>query len=83
MRPDRTDRLQVQVGSERYNIVSGCPKTATATIVLRGGAEQVRNAASIALPYRCKQNRAIIGAPFMKREYSRVGPRCLGLAFFF
>jgi T-complex protein 1 subunit eta len=29
-----------QVGGERYNIFSGCPKARTATIVLRGGAEQ-------------------------------------------
>merc|ERR1719453_1054081 len=29
-----------QVGDERYNIFKGCPATKTATIVLRGGAEQ-------------------------------------------
>lgn len=29
-----------QIGSERFNIFSGCPETKTATIVLRGGAEQ-------------------------------------------
>ena len=29
-----------QVGGERYNIMSGCPKTKTATIVIRGGSEQ-------------------------------------------
>merc|ERR1711977_47723 len=29
-----------QVGGERYNIFTGCPATKTATIVLRGGAEQ-------------------------------------------
>jgi len=29
-----------QVGDERYNIFTGCPETKTATIVLRGGAEQ-------------------------------------------
>merc|ERR1711998_296204 len=29
-----------QVGDERYNIFTGCPDTKTATIVLRGGAEQ-------------------------------------------
>ncbi len=29
-----------QVGGERYNIFSGCPAARTATIVLRGGAEQ-------------------------------------------
>jgi len=29
-----------QIGSERYNIFSGCPKTKTTTIILRGGSEQ-------------------------------------------
>lgn len=29
-----------QVGGERFNILSQCPKTKTATIVLRGGSEQ-------------------------------------------
>jgi len=29
-----------QVGSERYNFFTGCPKAKTATIILRGGAEQ-------------------------------------------
>jgi T-complex protein 1 subunit eta len=29
-----------QIGDERYNIFSGCPKASTTTIVLRGGAEQ-------------------------------------------
>jgi hypothetical protein len=30
-----------QVGSERFNIFTGCPQAKTATIILRGGAEQV------------------------------------------
>ena len=30
-----------QVGGERFNIFSGCPSGRTATIVLRGGADQV------------------------------------------
>ena len=29
-----------QVGGERYNLFTGCPKGKTATIVLRGGSEQ-------------------------------------------
>ncbi|KAJ8602181.1 hypothetical protein CTAYLR_003512 [Chrysophaeum taylorii] len=29
-----------QVGGERYNVFTGCPKAKTATIVLRGGSEQ-------------------------------------------
>jgi len=31
---------ELQVGDERFNIFKGCPATKTATIVLRGGAEQ-------------------------------------------
>ena len=30
-----------QVGNERFNIFNGCPSGTTATIVLRGGADQV------------------------------------------
>ena len=30
-----------QVGGERYNLFTGCPKARTATFVLRGGSEQV------------------------------------------
>lgn len=31
---------EVQVGAERYNVFKGCPEAKTATLVLRGGAEQ-------------------------------------------
>lgn len=31
---------EVQLGNERYNMFTGCPKTKTATLVLRGGASQ-------------------------------------------
>jgi hypothetical protein len=31
----------VQVGAERYNLFTDCPQARTATIVLRGGSEQV------------------------------------------
>ena len=30
------------MGNERFNIFNGCPSGETATIVLRGGADQVR-----------------------------------------
>lgn len=30
----------VQVGAERYNLFTGCTKTRSVTLVLRGGAEQ-------------------------------------------
>nr|XP_034901446.1 T-complex protein 1 subunit eta-like isoform X1 [Populus alba] len=33
-------RKSKQVGNERFNIFSGCPSGTTATIVLRGGADQ-------------------------------------------
>lgn len=31
---------EMQIGSERYNFFSGCPRAKTATMILRGGAEQ-------------------------------------------
>lgn len=31
---------EVQLGSERYNLLTGCPAARTCTLVLRGGAEQ-------------------------------------------
>lgn len=31
---------EMQIGSERYNIFTGCPRARTATMILRGGAEQ-------------------------------------------
>ena len=33
--------VHAQVGGERYNLFTGCPKARTATFVLRGGSEQV------------------------------------------
>uniref|UniRef100_A0A7S1XVR4 T-complex protein 1 subunit eta n=2 Tax=Phaeomonas parva TaxID=124430 RepID=A0A7S1XVR4_9STRA len=37
----RCDRFEErQVGDERYNLFTGCPRSRTATIVLRGGSEQ-------------------------------------------
>lgn len=40
-----------QVGNERFNIFSGCPSGKTATIVLRGGADQVFDHFSYAYNY--------------------------------
>lgn len=35
------DRFEeVQIGNERYNMFTGCPKARTATIIVRGGSEQ-------------------------------------------
>lgn len=31
---------ETQIGGERYNFFTGCPKAKTCTIILRGGAEQ-------------------------------------------
>lgn len=31
---------EVQIGSERYNMLTGCPAAKTCTLILRGGAEQ-------------------------------------------
>jgi len=31
---------ELQIGSERYNLFTGCPNTKTVTFILRGGAEQ-------------------------------------------
>ena len=31
---------EMQIGSERYNIFTGCPRAKTATMILRGGSEQ-------------------------------------------
>lgn len=35
-----TAAANAQVGAERYNLFTGCPKAKTATMVLRGGSEQ-------------------------------------------
>jgi T-complex protein 1 subunit eta len=31
---------EIQIGSERYNFFTGCPRAKTATMILRGGSEQ-------------------------------------------
>lgn len=31
---------EIQIGNERYNLFTGCPKAKTCTLILRGGAEQ-------------------------------------------
>merc|ERR1740131_235876 len=31
---------EIQIGSERYNLFTGCPKAKTCTFIIRGGAEQ-------------------------------------------
>lgn len=74
-----------QIGGERYNFMTGCPKAKTCTVVMRGGAEQfiaeVERSLhdAIMIVRRAIQNHAIVaggGAVEMEvsrylREYSR------------
>jgi len=56
-----------QVGGERYNIFTGCPQTKTATIVIRGGAQQFIDEAdrslndSIMIVRRAMRNTRVVG----------------------
>jgi len=68
-----------QVGDERYNIFSGCPATKTATIVLRGGAEQFIEEAerslhdAIMIVRRTLQNNVVVpGGGAIDMELSRL-----------
>ena len=74
-----------QVGNERFNLFTGCPKARTATLVLRGGAEQFCEEAerslhdSIMIVRRAIKNAAVVaggGAIDMElskflRDYAR------------
>merc|ERR1711907_733182 len=68
-----------QVGDERYNIFKGCPATKTATIVLRGGAEQFIEEAerslhdAIMIVRRTLQNNVVVpGGGAIDMELSRL-----------
>merc|ERR1719273_2312180 len=56
-----------QIGSQRYNMFTGCPEAKTATIILRGGAEQfIEETArslhdAIMIVKRCTQHRSVVG----------------------
>jgi len=58
---------EVQIGSERYNVFKQCAKAETATIVLRGGADQYIEEAerslndAIEIVRRTMQNSAVVG----------------------
>merc|ERR1712159_409232 len=67
------------VGDERYNIFTGCPATKTATIVLRGGAEQFIQEAerslhdAIMIVRRTMQNNEVVpGGGAIDMELSRL-----------
>lgn len=67
------------VGDERYNIFTGCPATKTATIVLRGGAEQFIEEAerslhdAIMIVRRTLQNNQVVpGGGAIDMELSRL-----------
>mmetsp|Transcript_16459 Transcript_16459/g.51549 ORF Transcript_16459/g.51549 Transcript_16459/m.51549 type:complete len:583 (-) Transcript_16459:230-1978(-) len=67
-----------QVGSERYNVFTGCPLAKTATVVLRGGSEQfieeshrsIHDALMIA-KRGFVQNTVVAGAGAIEMELSR------------
>merc|ERR1711988_1195764 len=68
-----------QVGDERYNIFTDCPATKTATIVLRGGAEQFTEEAerslhdAIMIVRRTLQNNVVVpGGGAIDMELSRL-----------
>ena len=52
-----------QVGGERYNFFTGCAKAATATIILRGGAEQFLEEAHRSLHDAIMNTRRLIDHP--------------------
>lgn len=73
------DFEEVQVGAKRYNLFKGCPQSKTATIVLRGGAEQFIEEAerslndAIMIVRRCfKLNEVVAGGGSIEMELSRL-----------
>ena len=69
---------EVQIGSERYNLVTGCPGTKSCTIVLRGGADQYideaersLNDAIMIVRRAIKANSVVAGGGAIEMELSR------------
>ena len=69
-----------QVGAERFNLFTGCPKARTATMVLRGGSEQFIDEAerslhdAIMIVRRALKNAAVVGGGgAIDMEVSRCG----------
>lgn len=69
---------EVQIGNERYNMFTGCPKAKTATIILRGGSDQFMAETerslhdSIMIARRTvKHSKAVAGGGAIEMEVSR------------
>lgn len=67
-----------QVGAERYNLFTGCPEARTATMVLRGGAEQFIDESarsvhdSLMIVKNCvRSSRIVAGGGAIEMEISR------------
>merc|ERR550532_3406923 len=67
-----------QIGSQRYNMFTGCPEAKTATIILRGGAEQfIEETArslhdALMIVKRCIQHKQVVaGGGAVEMELSR------------
>ncbi|SJK86654.1 T-complex protein 1 subunit eta [Babesia microti strain RI] len=70
---------EMQLGDERYNIFTECPNTKTATIILRGGAQQFIDEAersihdAIMIVRRSiKTNSIVVGGGAIEMEISRI-----------
>ncbi|KAL8438896.1 hypothetical protein Efla_005376 [Eimeria flavescens] len=69
---------EAQVGSERYNIISGCPESTSATLLLRGGApqfleeaERSLNDAVMVVRRALKSHAIVAGGGAIEMELSR------------
>jgi T-complex protein 1 subunit eta len=69
---------EVQLGAERYNLFKNCPKSQTATIIIRGGAEQLiqeaersLNDAIMIVRRAMKANSFVAGGGAIELELSR------------
>lgn len=72
------DFEEVQIGSERYNLFTGCPNAKTCTFILRGGAEQFMEETerslhdAIMIVRRALKNDAVVaGGGAIEMEISR------------
>nr|BAH22742.1 eta subunit of chaperonin containing t-complex polypeptide 1 [Babesia microti] len=70
---------ELQLGDERYNVFTECPNTKTATIILRGGAQQFIDEAERSLHdaimivrRSIKTNSIVVGGGAIEMEISRI-----------